>query len=63
MAEEKNIKSEATKTTKPIRDKTAKSTSSFSKLSALSLVASAVALGVAGYVFVNSENEAKNIEG
>ncbi len=61
MAEEKNIKSEATKTTKPIRDKTAKSTSSFSKLSALSLVASAVALGVAGYVFVNSENEAKNI--
>jgi hypothetical protein len=61
MAEEKNFKSEATKTTKPIRDKTAKSTSSFSKLSALSLVASAVALGVAGYVFVNSENEAKNI--
>jgi hypothetical protein len=61
MAEEKNIKSEASKTTKPIRDKTAKSTSSFSKLSAFSLVASAVALGVAGYVFVNSENEAKNI--
>ncbi len=53
MAEEKNIKSEATKVTNP--------TSPFSKLSALSLIVSAVSLGLAGFVFINSENEAKNI--
>ena len=61
MAEEKNIKSEAAKATKPIRDNSVKPTSSFSKLSALSLVVSAVALGGVGFVFVNSENEARNI--
>ena len=61
MEEKKNIKSEAVKTTKPTRAKTDKPTSSFSKLSALSLAVSAVALGGAGFVFVNSENEARNV--
>ena len=61
MAEENNIKTETVKSTKPTQVKKVKSTSSFSKLSALSLILSAVSLGVAGYMFVNSENEAKNV--
>ena len=61
MIEEKNIKSEATKTIKPKSVEAVKVTSPFSKLSALSLVVSAVSLGIVGFVFVNSENEAKNV--
>jgi len=58
---EDNIKSEALNTTKPTQIKKIDKRSSFSKLSALSLVVSAVALGVAGFVFVNSKNEANNV--
>ena len=61
MAEEKNIKSDATKIIKPTQVKSIKTTSSFSKLSALSLVVSAVSLGIVSFVFVNSESEARNV--
>ena len=60
MVEEKNIKSDSVKTTKPVQTKAVK-TSSLSKLSALSLVVSAASLGVAGYVFVSTKNDIRNI--
>jgi hypothetical protein len=60
VVDEKNIKSDSVKTTKPVQTKAVKA-SSLSKLSALSLVVSAASLGVAGYVFVNTENDIRNI--
>ena len=60
MVEEKNIKSDSVKTTKPVQTKAVK-TSSLSKLSSLSLVVSAASLGVAGYMFVSTTNDIRNI--